>query len=377
MGGNQPSMLDGYFNKNALVPDELPSHTFVATGNIEVPKRSDTIAGTIRRPSLSIKRSLSKLRRRSSISHTSETRSTSKDDARLGRSDSVETRKSARPLRMQSSLSRLRQRVGLDRDLSASPPTSQRVTPEPRGAPGAIRKHDLPISLSASPPSSQRTTPEPQAAPAPIRKNDLPLRAYESPPPSHRVTPEPQVAPTPLRKNDLPLRAYVSPLSSLRGTPELQAAPAAVPKNDLPLRAYASLSRDTSSSSSATKPRKPIASTFITRKPPSSQREPSFVGRKPSTIQQKTFQPPHHQTSAPPPRPAQPPSRPKRADSGTAIGFEKVPAQQRPLPFQEIMAVKSFAERMAMYKRTREYWAYAEHGLVEWTGKAAGPKIRT
>lgn len=39
------------------------------------------------------------------------------------------------------------------------------------------------------------------------------------------------------------------------------------------------------------------------------------------------------------------------------------------------MAVQSLAERMALYKKTREYWAYADHGLVEWTGRAGGPKV--
>jgi hypothetical protein len=71
----------------------------------------------------------------------------------------------------------------------------------------------------------------------------------------------------------------------------------------------------------------------------------------------------------------QPLIRPKRADSGTAIDFDRVPAQERPSPFQDIMAVQSLAERMELYKKTREYWAYADHGLVEWTGLASGPKM--
>jgi hypothetical protein len=66
-------------------------------------------------------------------------------------------------------------------------------------------------------------------------------------------------------------------------------------------------------------------------------------------------------------RPA-PPTRPKRADSGTAIDFDDVPVDERPLGFKEIVAVKSFDERMALYKRTRDYWASADHGLEEWIG---------
>ncbi|KAF2195691.1 hypothetical protein K469DRAFT_699284 [Zopfia rhizophila CBS 207.26] len=65
-----------------------------------------------------------------------------------------------------------------------------------------------------------------------------------------------------------------------------------------------------------------------------------------------------------------PPVRPARADSGTAIDLTSVPVNERPLGFQEIIAVKSFAERMALYKRTRDYWATADHGLDEWVEKA-------
>ena len=64
----------------------------------------------------------------------------------------------------------------------------------------------------------------------------------------------------------------------------------------------------------------------------------------------------------------------KRSDSGTAIDFDSVPAEQRPVPFQEIMAMPSLNERLAMYKKTRDYWATADHGLGEWVGRAATPK---
>jgi hypothetical protein len=65
------------------------------------------------------------------------------------------------------------------------------------------------------------------------------------------------------------------------------------------------------------------------------------------------------------------PTRPKRADSGTAIEFHHVPADERPLGFKEILAVKSFSERMELYKKTRDYWATADHGLDEWVGRSA------
>ncbi|KAF2661748.1 hypothetical protein K491DRAFT_385041 [Lophiostoma macrostomum CBS 122681] len=65
------------------------------------------------------------------------------------------------------------------------------------------------------------------------------------------------------------------------------------------------------------------------------------------------------------------PTRPKRADSGTAIDFDDVPADERPLGFKEILAVRSFSERMALYQKTRDYWASADHGLDEWVERAA------
>ncbi|KAH7410023.1 hypothetical protein DE146DRAFT_334446 [Phaeosphaeria sp. MPI-PUGE-AT-0046c] len=285
--GQQPSMLDNYFSKNTLEPDQLPSHTFVATGNIEVPKRSETIAVTIRRPSVAIRRSFSRLRR-SSISHPPEPRSVSETRGRehmdMNRSDS-ERSKSARPLRMQSSLSRLRQRVGLDRDTHPSPPASKPVTPEP----------DLEPEQG------------PGSAPTPIQKDYPPLQVPR--PTSSRVA------------------SYTSRYSE----PEVQ----------------------------------PTNTSSQPRQPPLYHQQ-STIHRRPSPISH----PAATSTTA-----QLPPVRPKRADSGTAIAFDKVPTQERPLPFQEIMAVQSLAERMALYKKTREYWAYADHGLVEWTGRAVGPKV--
>jgi hypothetical protein len=62
-------------------------------------------------------------------------------------------------------------------------------------------------------------------------------------------------------------------------------------------------------------------------------------------------------------------------DSGTAIDFPDAPSQRKPLGFKEIIAVRSLEQRMALYKRTREYWATADHGLDEWVGKAGnGPR---
>ena len=64
--------------------------------------------------------------------------------------------------------------------------------------------------------------------------------------------------------------------------------------------------------------------------------------------------------------------RPKRADSGVAVDLNHVSNTERPMGFREILAVPSFAERMALYKKMREYWAYNDHGLNDWTSKAGG-----
>ena len=68
------------------------------------------------------------------------------------------------------------------------------------------------------------------------------------------------------------------------------------------------------------------------------------------------------------------PVRPKRADSGTAIDLTEIPLDERPLGFREILAVKSFTERMEMYQRARQYWANANHGLDEWVGATTAPR---
>lgn len=72
----------------------------------------------------------------------------------------------------------------------------------------------------------------------------------------------------------------------------------------------------------------------------------------------------------PPPLPV----RPRRADSGTAIEFDDAPVEERPMGFKEITATQSYKIRMALYEKTRDYWANAEHGLAEWTGRTGGPR---
>jgi hypothetical protein len=274
--GNSGPNIDNYFASTAIIPDEQPSHTFIAVGKTEVPRRSDTMASTIRRPSMSLKRSLSKLRRSSTSHHPESYRKAENEqqlDKPMSRSESANNN---RPLRMQSSMSRLRQRVGLDRELYDASPVSK--TP----------------------------TPEPEAPPEPVRKDYPPLQ-------------------------DRKALVRLTTASSIYTT-----------ISDL----------------------EPARTSIAPQNPPSSvQRQPSTIRRRPSP---KETQPSVAKQ--------QPTSRAKRADSGTAIDFNNVPVQERPIPFKEIMAVASLAERMEMYKKTRKYWASADHGLVMWTERAVRPK---
>jgi hypothetical protein len=246
MGNGGPN-VDNYFTGTAIMPDELPSHTFVATGKTEAPKRSDTIAGSLRR-SISLRRSLSRLRRKS-ISHHPETprKSESEPQAEQLMSQS-ESANHHRPLRMQSSMSRLRQRVGLDRELYDAPPVSKTPSPEPEILPQPVQKDNPPL---------------------PDRKASARLTTTSS-----------------IYSDFEPVRKSIAPQSH---------------------------------------------SSII-------QRQPSTIRRRPRMPLDAKQQPP------------QLPNRPKRADSGTAIDLNNIPAQERPVPFKDIMAVSSFAERMAMYK---------------------------
>jgi hypothetical protein len=277
MGNGGPNVDNYFITTTAIVPDELPSHTFVAIGKTEVPRRSETIATTIRRPSISLKRSLSKLRRKSN-SHQFEAHGKSENEHQTDKPMSrSETANHYGPLRMRTSMSRLRQRVGLDRDLYDA----------------------LPVFKTPSP--------KPEIVPEPIHKDGPPL-------PDKRAL------------------ARLTTTSSIYSDFE------------------------------------PVRTNVVSRQQPSvNQLQSSIIRRHPSSIER--------QLSNAKQQSPQLPSRPKRADSGTAIDLNNVPVQERPIPFKEIMAVSSFAERMAMYKKTREYWASADHGLATWTERAkVGPR---
>jgi hypothetical protein len=291
MGGMQPSILDSYFDSAAKVPADPPFHTSLTAGKTDIPMRSVTTAGSLRRPSLSFRRSFSNLRRKS-VSQVSDTRNTSplrnQSNMAVDKSDDENLKSSVRPLRLQSSMSRLRQRVGLDKDLYEPTAIVRPATSEPKASPEPMQKHQRPLRstksfsrvISPSPPRSTESE-LPQSAHPPLRRVSDFMAHRQSPPRQQVSTVQRRTSPT---------------------------------------------TRTLSLTTTATIPFK------------------------------------------------QPPVRPKRADSGTAIDFHHVPTQERPSPFQEIMAVQSLAERMEMYKKTREYWASADHGLVEWTGRASGPR---
>ncbi|KAF2676612.1 hypothetical protein K458DRAFT_180541 [Lentithecium fluviatile CBS 122367] len=246
---------------SGLEPDETPSHTFVANGNVEVPRRSNTIASSLSRPSLRLKTSMSILRGRSS--------SNSPDTYR--RKDRVQTS-------------------------------------DPQGS--SLQK-GMPVQSLRKKPSTSRLWGR-----------------------THHDTPAKTVPP----KSNEPERAAAPP-------PPPPPPPAA-----------------------------PVETSILTlSRKPSTLRTSSQSIAKPSEQYKSPYAYNPTPPSPPPPLPTkeQPPVRPKRADSGTAIDFNDTPAQERPLGFREILAVSSFEERMALYKKTREYWANADHGLEEWVGRAA------
>ncbi|KAH7378214.1 hypothetical protein BKA66DRAFT_442881 [Pyrenochaeta sp. MPI-SDFR-AT-0127] len=290
VGGNSGSILDSYFANSTLEPDETPSHTYVAIGTTEVPRRSNTIASVIRQPSVSLKNSLSHFRT-SSTSHLTDLYR--KHDVERQANIAVTRSKSAKqpqPLRMQSSMSRLRQRVGLDRDIHA------------------------PISVS------KPIIPDPEVAPAPPQKDYPSLKSRAS---LARLTTAP---------------------SNSTDSPEVHVGRA----TSIQYRQASTFQRQ--------------SSTIIKHSSNDQQQQ-----KRPSPAIQRQLS--NLQTEK------QLPVRPKRADSGTAIDLDDVPVQQRPIPFKQILAEKSFTRRMALYKKTRDYWATADHGLIEWTERATGPRV--
>ncbi|KAF1975402.1 hypothetical protein BU23DRAFT_579078 [Bimuria novae-zelandiae CBS 107.79] len=55
------------------------------------------------------------------------------------------------------------------------------------------------------------------------------------------------------------------------------------------------------------------------------------------------------------------------------------PTSDKPLGFKDIAQIKSTAERISNYNKTREHWAHADHGLGDWvsTALSANPDLAT
>lgn len=240
-GGN--TSLDTYFVPTSLEPDVLPSHTYAASGTTEVPRRSKTFTDAVRRPSLSMKRSISRLRS-GSRSHSSEGHRRNSGDNRPGMMDTISD--STDPsihhtIRRKPAPAYAGTNAGLDQDILA--------------------------------PSTQ---------PEWHKEDDV---------------------------------------------------PALPPKDD-----------------------HHIISAYITTVYPVSQNH----NNTPRTQTKETL----------PPLPV----RPRRADSGLGVDFDHPPIKESPKGFKEILAVKHYKDRMVLYEKTRAYWAHAEHGLAEWTGRSGGPR---
>jgi hypothetical protein len=245
-GGN--TSLESYFAPTSLEPDELPSHTYAASGTTEVPRRSRTFTNTVRRPSLSLKRSISRLRSGSG-SCASEGHKRSQSDNR---------------------------------------PVMMSVKSEP-----AVPHMSQIIQRKASPVPNRMV-------------EDLDRN-------SHGPTTWPK-----------------SPVLRQK------AAPPPPPKD------YPQVDLDTSTYSK---------SAYFTG---TNYDEAPRVKR----------------TETAPPLPV----RPKRADSGTAVDFDSRSLIEKPKSFKDILAIQNYKDRMALYEKTRNYWANAEHGLAEWTGRSGGPR---
>ncbi|KAF2445535.1 hypothetical protein P171DRAFT_267181 [Karstenula rhodostoma CBS 690.94] len=235
-------------SSTTLEPDTAPSHTFVAHGNIEVPRRSNTVASALGRPSLTLKTSISLLRGRSN----SNTQATESADGNSKGNMPV------RSLRKKASTSRFWQKAHHETPAVESPQEDEEAA---RDVPPAPLHKDTPVL---------RTKPSSSFTPSVSTTNPYIYQSTVPPPP-----------PPP---------------------------PASEPKPTPPHRAR-------------------------------SQKKPPVV-------------------------------RSKRADSATAIDLDDVLVAERPLGFREILAVSSFSERMSLYKKTREYWAHANHGLGEWVDRS-------
>lgn len=330
---------------SSIQPDSIPTHSFAATGTEEItrPKRANTIAHTLSRPSVRLKTSISRLRTRSHSNspdphrkrdETVETVPEAEEDSVNAQTDAVDM--STASLRQKPSMSRLRERARTnpveqarrERDVIPEAVMSVMPTPLEKPMPVVTGKQLPPLRLRES--SRER--------------NEVKTTMVDLPDHSHRNLP--QVLPR-VQKPQPQLQPQRLPPSIQEQQPSLKANRTIVAPLD---RSHRNL--------------------------PVQQSQSHLQSREAtSQVQPKVHQGPPALPMKPLPARAQVVTRPKRADSGTAIDFSDAPAQGRPLGFKEILAVSSLEQRMALYTKTRKYWATADHGLDEWVWKAGtGPR---
>lgn len=312
---------------SGLEPDETPSHTFVAQGNIEVPRRSNTIAISLGRPVLRLRTSFSMLRGQSG-SASGGASTPEPDDRKTQRDTPVVS------LRKKSSTSRPWARTAQDAH-TTSPIQSLRKKPSSSA---------LWIHKRHAPEAKKQAT---GAAHSPPRTSTA----------SSRVLSAVALTHSPLDSDIFSASNFGEPLATptdllkQRTTAPMSTAPRAATKSSDP---------------SASIPSNPSANPYSYN--PSAPAPPPAPKPHAPALPSNYSQPLQTRT-----KPA-PPVRPKRADSGVAVDHphhENAPTQERPLGFMEILAVSSYDERMQLYKRMREYWAHVDHGLDDWVAKRA------
>jgi hypothetical protein len=171
----EPSTVEKFFAPSNLEPDETPSHTFVASGKKEIPRKPNTL----RRPSLSLRRSLSRLRSNSPPTVTGgHRRCQSEKDAEAppsqAQSDSACT--SPRLSRQSSATKRSWPSLGLSRNVVFDAAPRYKIheldaIPEPPSAKG----DSFPI-IAATTCIHAITTDAPNPAPTTQKKKPLPVR---------------------------------------------------------------------------------------------------------------------------------------------------------------------------------------------------------
>jgi len=147
---------------SGLQPDEPPSHTFAASGITEVPRRSNTIASTLRQPSLRLKTSLSLLRGRSSSYSPDRAPRKERGETPEPQVRHLHSEMPVQSLRKKPSTSRLwAKRMSHDTQAKDSAPKEKETTPK--------QKEVMPKKKEATP----RQPPPPPTVPAPIETSML------------------------------------------------------------------------------------------------------------------------------------------------------------------------------------------------------------